>query len=300
VTTSAAAQAPIWQSWIGRTSEVRRAPWPVSDGTVGYYREFVRDEMGSTIPPPFVMTAIRSPTWAPGREYRHELFGLEVPLPLDDVVRVNASVRHEYHSALRVGDELSFQSEITAIEPRTTRLGAGFFLTEVLRVWRESSGEPVADVHNAFFAYSAGGSTEAPAPRAGRDRVAPVRDAAAAVLSLPITLDLLVRAAAGERDFNPLHHDDEYARRVGHRGCFANTLFQQAVACRGLNAHFGEAVTMSALSLRMHRPVYRDTTLDVVVDDVRAGPDQTEVTLSYWTEDGHCSSLGATVVESER
>ena len=41
----------------------------------------------------------------------------------------------------------------------------------------------------------------------------------------PITRTHIVRYAGASGDFNPLHHDDEYARKLGNPGIFAMGMF---------------------------------------------------------------------------
>jgi acyl dehydratase len=45
----------------------------------------------------------------------------------------------------------------------------------------------------------------------------------------PITLTDLVRYAGASGDFNPLHHDDAYAREAGYTGPFAMGMFSAGI-----------------------------------------------------------------------
>lgn len=54
-------------------------------------------------------------------------------------------------------------------------------------------------------------------------------------VSFPITLYRLVMAAGGNRDFNAIHHNRNYARRTGAPDAYANTLFLMGMWERAVN-----------------------------------------------------------------
>ena len=45
----------------------------------------------------------------------------------------------------------------------------------------------------------------------------------------PITATQIVRYAGASGDFNPLHHDDEYAKSAGYPGIFSMGMYQAAL-----------------------------------------------------------------------
>jgi acyl dehydratase len=308
--------ADDWRAWIGRTGELREAYWPVSSAAVGYYCESVRDPspqyyaaaarragLPHIAPQPFVATAIRSPTWWPGEDVRHELYSLEVPVPWSRPARINASVSHRYHRPLLIGETLEFQSTILSIEPRTTRLGEGLFIDESISV--TGSATPVATITNRSLVYDADAAfdPEGVARRADANRPQtqnrPPPDAPehSCRLTFPLTLSTLVMAAGGERDFNPIHHDTAHARSVGNRAAFANTLFQLALCSRAVSEWLpSQAVFLDELSLRMSRPAYLDTVVELLGTVRAAAADGAgwQVSMQLVTADGVCSLAQAT------
>ena len=69
----------------------------------------------------------------------------------------------------------------------------------------------------------------------------------------PLTRTDFVRYAGASNDFNPLHHDDEYARAAGHPSVFAHGMFSAGLLASYLVAWFGPdsvrafSVTISVL-----------------------------------------------------
>lgn len=55
----------------------------------------------------------------------------------------------------------------------------------------------------------------------------------------PITRTHIVRYAGASGDFNPLHHDDEYARGLGNPGIFAMGMFPAGVLATAVTAWLG-------------------------------------------------------------
>lgn len=63
------------------------------------------------------------------------------------------------------------------------------------------------------------------------------------VLDFPITWKTLMLIATGNRDLNPYHHHPEYAKALGLRGPFVNTMFYQGLFARyatDFTGHLGD------------------------------------------------------------
>jgi acyl dehydratase len=118
-------------------------------------------------------------------------------------------------------------------------------------------------------------------------------------VSMAVTLQRLVVAAGGERDFNPLHVDEAYARSCGFSTAFANGFFQQAMLDRTITDFTGSSGELRRLSLRMRAPVYLGRSLEVTGAISSLAKNGSwlvvELDLQLSTEDGLCSTGAATV-----
>ena len=81
----------------------------------------------------------------------------------------------------------------------------------------------------------------------------------------PITRTDIVRYAGAGGDFNPVHHDDVYARSLGLPGVFAMGLLGAGYLSRVLAAEFG-ASTVQKFTVRFRSQIWPGETLDLAVD----------------------------------
>jgi acyl dehydratase len=81
----------------------------------------------------------------------------------------------------------------------------------------------------------------------------------------PITRTDIVRYAGAGGDFNPVHHDDVYARSLGLPGVFAMGLLGAGYLSRVLAEEFG-ASTVRRFTVRFRAQVWPGETLDLTVD----------------------------------
>jgi acyl dehydratase len=82
----------------------------------------------------------------------------------------------------------------------------------------------------------------------------------------PVTRTDIVRYAGAGGDFNPVHHDDVYARSLGLPGVFAMGLLGAGYLSRVLAAEFG-ASAVRKFTVRFRAQVWPGETLDLAVDD---------------------------------
>lgn len=82
----------------------------------------------------------------------------------------------------------------------------------------------------------------------------------------PITRTDIVRYAGAGGDFNPVHHDDVYARSLGLPGVIAMGLLGAGYLSRVLAAEFG-ASTVERFTVRFRAQMWPGETLDLAVDD---------------------------------
>jgi acyl dehydratase len=67
-------------------------------------------------------------------------------------------------------------------------------------------------------------------------------------LEFPLSVFRLVVAAGANRDFNPIHHNTEYARATGAPEMYANTTFLQGMWERTVRDYIGLDGTLRRLS----------------------------------------------------
>ena len=81
----------------------------------------------------------------------------------------------------------------------------------------------------------------------------------------PVTRTDIVRYAGAGGDFNPVHHDDVYARSLGLPGVFAMGLLGAGYLSRVLSEEFG-ASRVQRFTVRFRSQVWPGETLDLAVD----------------------------------
>jgi acyl dehydratase len=263
-----------WQSWLGSQGAAVPGPYPVSQAAIGYLAEALEDERlaarlhaGEAVqaPPSFVTIASRVPNWRPADAHgaNHFMRAMLVPLPVDS--SVNTAIEQHYFQPLFCGDIVATSSTITAITPKRTRLGEGFFVTEEIE-HRTQLGTVVAKTTNTMFRFRRGPqSSDGP-------RVVSVRPAESALqvpdghvgllsVPMPITMTRLVVGAGAVRDFSPLHHDVDAARAAGHATAFLSYSFQLALAVKALTGWVGDDSRITRLKLNLQTPVYLGRTV---------------------------------------
>jgi acyl dehydratase len=110
-------------------------------------------------------------------------------------------------------------------------------------------------------------------------------------VTFPITLYRLVMAAGGNRDFNAIHHNRDYARVTGAPDAYANTLFLIGMWERAIDEWTNSQGRIIAIrGFRMSRFNTVGSTA-VVSGAVRAtDSDRGLVTFTIGTSDGdHCT-----------
>lgn len=66
-------------------------------------------------------------------------------------------------------------------------------------------------------------------------------------MTFPLTVFRLVLAAGGMRDFNPIHHNSEFARSTGAPDMYANTTFLLGMWERLIRSYIGSGGTICSM-----------------------------------------------------
>jgi acyl dehydratase len=299
-----------WKALIGQKGELVPGPYPVSIAAIGYLAEALEDERladhiasGSAIVAPrsFVTIASRIPNWRRRNASGPSTFMQSWLLPLPANLAVITVFDQRYFAPLIPGDRVSTQSTITDIVPRRTRLGDGYFVTDEIDHWNQN-GEIIARTVITMFRFSTKGYGSDSSPNAPPNpgHVASISKTHALQTSdflpinMPITMTKLVTAAGAVRDFSPIHHDVDIARKSGHPTAFVSFSFQMALIGRALGEWFGGDDCVRRIRLALKSSIYLGET--VVCTGIRQdtasavdkGIDTVELTLE--TDDGICTS----------
>ncbi|HZT06123.1 MAG TPA: MaoC family dehydratase N-terminal domain-containing protein [Chloroflexota bacterium] len=263
--TTRAEQLAQLETWLGRTTEYegvdevtlndirRKLEVYCFDCPLHYDAEVARAHGYRTVVAPVSMTGLWgvSPYWTPGepppfapglRERNGTRRRLEVPEPFSR--GFNASSEWEAFEPLYPGDRLRMSTALIMIEPKTTRLGDGVFITSETRTYKHS-GELVLVSRSTGFRYdptpesitAARSAPVEPTPAGEQPaesspvidwsrqlRFADVREGDEVPrYHLWLNYQRIVMSVAADRMFSSIHHNREIARAGGLNDIIFNT-----------------------------------------------------------------------------
>ena len=179
----------------------------------------------------------------------------------------------EFVRYLRLGDQLHATSALESIsERKTTGLGSGYFVT-----WKTSyfAGPDELVGRQLFrifkFAPGARSPSTAAAPPSAPSATAPRAAASAppaeskgeelSPLAISMTATRIVSGALASRDFMPVHHDRDYARKQGAPDIFMNILTTNGYVARYVTDWAGSEARLRSIKIRLGGPSTPGTTL---------------------------------------
>jgi len=114
--------------------------------------------------------------------------------------------------------------------------------------------------------------------------------------AIPLTLQRLVREAAANRDFAPIHHDRDVARATGAPDPYANTMLVQAVFEATLREWMGLAGRLRSLAFSMRSFAVAGAILSGhgLVTGKRQCDGGGEVDVDIWTASGGTKTASGT------
>lgn len=112
-------------------------------------------------------------------------------------------------------------------------------------------------------------------------------------LRAEVTTSSIVTSAIATRDFHPIHHDLDTARKLGHPALFLNIFSSAAYVERFVSQWAGAEARLSRMSIRLGAPCYAGNTLRIegTVSDSGATPMRwVEIEMhAYGNESVHAS-----------
>jgi acyl dehydratase len=156
------------RAWIGRSSDTREFPEPISASDVRRYLDATGDRnplwhddayaqaagyRGRLVPPLFVAALTRRIPVTDSAEDR-VFWQHQVPVLTGYTNTRNAGTELEFLAPIYVGDRISVQTHIVYITARRGRTGLGIFVTRILE-FRNQHGEPIIRRHQSLGKYPA-------------------------------------------------------------------------------------------------------------------------------------------------
>lgn len=252
-----------WRGWIDREVTVE-APYPVEAGRVADFCSLVGDanpcywdpavataRFGGPVAPPATLMVWRFPApWNPaGRPAHGPLIGLEVPLPVDDLI--NVSTETQVHAPIRVGARLTYRERVVAVSAeKRTALGPGHFVTTEFEAV-DNTGTTIATNRNVMLRFRPERGPAAPIDPPAPE---PLPGAHLPEVTIPVTATLCTLNVVATRDFFPGHHDGAVARGQGIADVYPNTMFYQGLVDRVALEWAGYEAILVRRSLTMASP----------------------------------------------
>jgi acyl dehydratase len=153
--------------------------------------------------------------------------------------------------------ELTARHSIGPVTAKQGRRGGTMTFTEMLTsFWTESEDRPLVEAKALSIETSrppdetAGVDPAAPEPARPSPAAEPHGDEVAGLAAFtdtPLTVTDFVMYQGASGDFNPIHHDTEFAQASGFPGPFAVGMLPAGIAAAYLTAHFG------AISVRRYK-----------------------------------------------
>jgi len=103
---------------------------------------------------------------------------------------------------------------------------------------------------------------------------------------LPITATRIALHVSGSQDYNPVHHDPEFARSGGHPDIFVNTGFMTACFGRLLSSYVGNDGWVKKFRMEMRRPNHPGDVMKLTGKVIRkyVEGDEHLLDLEVWAE----------------
>jgi len=290
----------------------------VSDTLVRYWCEAFEDSNRRywqdtlTVAPPGLITSVcRLPYWPtdPSADQRG-LIGV-VGDALNRPESVVQKVDFTFDRDLRIGDHVRCVEKVLSVSPeKTTKIATGNFV-RLERRYLDAAGDVIGVAELDFFKYARDPQRTAipvavetetgrPVRTTSRERggiVHPVREdiagltvgAELAPMTWVLNVTRMVQMAYISRDFNPVHHDLEYAQANGLKNMLVQWGCYVGIFGRYLGHEVGPGARMTRIQFTMLRPLYAGETATVSgkVVVIETGDSSTSIEFELAVSDSH-------------
>lgn len=138
----------------------------------------------------------------------------------------------EYRRPLRIGETISGTVHLRERTVHKGRRGGGLVFAHGVTLWRDEAGGEVQRCAVTLIEPESAPASPPPAPPAA---------APAEYETLCLSRTDIVRYAGAAGDFNPVHHDEGYARGLGYPGAFAMGLLPGGILAARAAQALGDA-----------------------------------------------------------
>lgn len=235
----------------------------VEAGKIAAFRRAVGAPLAEVAPPTFTMVAVA--------DWIERL--VTDDLRLDRGRTVHGEQGYQYLAPIRAGMTLRCRASLLSDVVKPGRAGPMRVVTVVVDHADAATGAALLRETMTTIEQSAAPPPQ-PFPLAREERAAQSEpdSAAGSVIFGPVTRTDLVRYAGASGDFNPLHHDPDFARAAGLPDVMAHGMYSAGLVAADLERRFGVGC-MARYAIRFRAPVWVGDRL--VLDCDGAGPDLT-------------------------
>ena len=246
-------------------------------GATGWQDRGPDELQGAAVVPTFTVT---SGFWQDRRSILTEQLGFELGRLL------HGGQHWEYARLPRVGELLQGTTTLADITEKSGGRGGRMRLVTLLNRYVDEQGAQVLD--ESMVLIDVEQQPEREVDDGAQRRAVPEAPAADWSASRRITRTDIVRYAGASGDFNPIHHDDEFARAQGLPSVFSMGLLQAGMLATDLGERH-DVSELSRFSVRFADRVWPD---EVLSFRGTANEEGTQVDLDVRAEDGRVVITG--------
>jgi acyl dehydratase len=180
-----------------------------------------------------------------------EMLAADPELELDRLRLVHGEHAMTFHRPLHAGDRLALGASLLSLQDKPSGRVATFELRGHIE------GDLALQGNTTYFIRPARRDDTPKAHKDPKPQVPAPEPDPTFVVSQHVPLDMPARYADASGDHNPIHLDDEVAKKAGLPGVILHGLCTMALAQRDLVARLcgGDPLRLHALSVRFARPV---------------------------------------------
>ncbi|QHE84838.1 MaoC family dehydratase [Hydrogenophaga sp. BPS33] len=257
--------------FVGRQGAAMVSPDPVNPAMIRHWCAALGDEnptYAETGTAPAAMLQVWTmPGWkpvSPGPDAVADLYACLDARGYTSIVATDSE--QDYLRPLRHGETVTATKTIVSIsDEKTTGLGRGFFITSHIDVV-DARGDLVGrQLHRVLKFKPPQTPIVAPttAPAAAPVAAPPAQRQQLPRWSIALDRSTIVATAIATRDYQPVHHDPDHARRSGSQDIFMNILTTQGLVARFVLDWAGAGAVLRRTAIRLGASNYPGDTMEM-------------------------------------